>query len=107
MNAFDKLKYADNIGDPRGYKIHLLKNCEVHHRNKEVYNKYPHSNCPKNIDNLHRIQHVYYMSITSVQLQAAGIISQLVSRQWMCWFYRNAGRSFIFVEALEKTGVRS
>ena len=70
MNAFDKLKYADNIGDPRGYKIHLLENCKVHHRNKEVYNKYPHSNCPKNIHNLHSIQHVYYMSITSVQLQA-------------------------------------
>ena len=26
MNAFDKLRYADNIGDPRGFKIHLLKN---------------------------------------------------------------------------------
>ena len=40
------------------------------------------------------------MSITSEQLQAAEIISQLVSCPWMCWFYRNAGRTFIFVEAL-------
>ena len=121
MNAFDKLRYADNIGDPRGFKIHLLKNglkrgvlqsirgnrlhlffqqCEVHHRNKAVFNKYLHSNCPKNIDNLHRIQHDYNMSMASDQLQAAGIISQLVSRPWMCRFYRNAEKSFTFVEAL-------
>ena len=130
MNALDKLRYADNIGDPRGFKIHLLKNglkrgvlqsirgnrlhlffqqCEVHHRNKAVFNKYLHSSCPKNIDNLHRIQHDYNMSMASDQLQAAGIISQLVSRPWMYRFYRNAERSFTFVDALTqvKTVVRS
>ena len=47
--------------------------------------------------------------MASDQLQAAGIISQLISRPWMCRFYRNAERSFTFAEALTqvKTVVRS
>ena len=118
-----KCRYADNIGDPRGFKIHLMKNglkkgilqsirgnrlnlflqqCEVHHRHKAVFNKYLHSNCPKNIDNLHRVQHDYNMAVTCDQLQSAGIISQLLSRLWMLRFYRNANRSFTFVEALKQ-----
>ena len=95
LAAFDRLRYSDNIGDPRGFKIHLA-NCgmkkgavqstrgnrlhiffnqaELHANNRDVFSQYVTSHCPKNIDYLEKLRHDYNMAMTQEQLQSVAIL---------------------------------
>ena len=123
LAAFDRLRYSDNIGDPRGFKIHLA-NCgmkkgavqstrgnrlyiffnqaELHANNRDVFSQYVTSHCPKNIDYLEKLRHDYNMAMTQEQLQSVAILSQMLSAPWMRRFYRNAATSFTHMEAYEQ-----
>ena len=123
LAAFDRLRYSDNIGDPRGFKIHLA-NCgmkkgavqstrgnrlhiffiqaELHANNRDVFYQYVTSHCPKNIDYLEKLRHDYNMAMTQKQLQSVAILSQMLSAPWMRRFYRNAATSFTYMDAYKQ-----
>ena len=60
------------------------------------------SRCAKNIEYLAKLQSDYNLKDGQDQLQALGIMSQLLSRPWMKRFYRNAKKSFSYMEAFEQ-----
>ena len=117
-------RFADNLGDPRGFKIHLVKcglkkgavksnrgnrlhlffnQAELHSNHREVFTRYI-EECHKNIDYLGKLRHDYNMNMTRDQLQAVGMLSQMLSAPWMRRFYRDAQTTFSHMEAFEQVG---
>ena len=115
MAHFNTLRFKYNLGDPRGFRTHLLKNklpkgllkngnrLHLFFNQEEVYAEhhvvlldYVRSNCSKNVDNLVKILKDYERPL------AVGIMSRLLSAPWMSRFYRDAEKTFTYVEAFHQ-----
>ena len=116
-------RFADNLGDPRGFRIHLtnsglkkgliqsnrgnrlhtfFQQSEVHCNYHDIFNKYITSECPKNIEYLAKLNFDYNMPLAQDQFQALAILSQLLSRPWMKRFYRDAITTYSHFEAFQQ-----
>ena len=118
-------RFADNLGDPRGFKIHLVKcglktgavksvrgnrlhlffnQAELHSNHMDVFMEYI-QQCPKSIDYLEKLKHDYHLNMTRDQLQAVGMLSQMLSAPWMRRFYRDAKTTFSHMEAFDQVNL--
>ena len=121
MHAFNRLHFADNLGDPRGMRLHLVKNnlpkgviqrergnrlhlmfqqSEVHVRHRAIFVDYLQKHCHKNIDYLGKPVSDYQDPLTVDQFQSLAVVSQLLSRPWMKAFYCDSSNSMTYVGAI-------
>ena len=90
------------VKSSRGNRLHLFFNqAELHSNNREVFIQYI-SECPKNLDCLDKLRHDYNMPMAQDQLQAVGILSQMLSAPWMRRFYRDAKTTFSHMQAFDQ-----
>ena len=84
----------------RGNRLHLFFNqAEVYAEHHAVLLDYVRSNCSKNVDNLVKILKDYERPLAMDEFKAVGIMSRLLSAPWMSRFYRDAEKTFTYVEA--------
>ena len=123
MAHFNTLRFTDNLGDPRGFRIHLLKNhlpkgllkngrgnrlhlffnqAEVYAEHQAVLLDYVRSNCTKNLQNLVKLMRDYESPLAMAEFQAVGIMSRLLSAPWMSRFYRDVERSFSYIQVFQQ-----
>ena len=123
LAAFDRLRFADNLGDPKGFSLYLAEcglkkgiiksnrgnrlhlsfnQSEVHADNRDIFLKYISSKCHKNIDYLQRLKHDYTTTMAQEQFQALAIFSKILSAPWMRRFYRSAETTYTHMEAFEQ-----
>ena len=95
------IRFVDNLGDPRGFKMHLIKSGlkkglvksirgnrlhlffqQAHTNNRDVFTKYLKTNCPKNIDFLHKLQHEYANKATRNQPGKSVATMTEISHGW-------------------------
>ena len=90
----------------RGNRLHIFfQQCEIHCSHYEIFINYLQSKCPKNIDFLAKLLHDYKLDMAHDQFQAAGIMSQVISRPWMKKFYRSAESSYSHMDAFTQVRI--
>ena len=123
INHFNSPRFTDNLGDPRGFRINLVKNglpkgllknargnrlhlffqqAEVHANHHETLMDYVKNKCAKKLDNTVKLVTDYSRPLAHAEFQTVGIMSRLLSAPWMSRFYRNPERSFTYVEAFKQ-----
>ena len=99
INHFNYLRFTDNLGDPSGFRIHLVKNglpkgllknargnrlhlffqqAEVHANHHESLMDYVKNKCAKGLDNTVKLVTDYSRPLAHAEFQTVGIMSRLL-----------------------------